>query len=209
MILLHRREAADDRNVCETRLPTVASRSEQLRLSCFFLQPAVSSHPYHYYKQLRFELTQECLLSNCGSLEIQKPSRRAGRSSDVVGRIPGGSRRCLMRKRDHSTGNRSSTVSSTCQLGIYLSAEYISMCTGTRARSFGRYADFLNAFHSRRTEVIGAGWSVEHGESTSCSRNVARRIIYLCLNSACGIRRWKKTSLVLQADHRGTGPTQV
>lgn len=154
MILLRRRKAADDRNLCETHLPTLAPSSQQLRLSRFFLQPAVSSHPYHYYKQLRFELTQECLLSNCGSLEIQKPSRRAGRSSDVVGRIPGGSRRCLMRKRDRSMGNRSSTVSSACQLGIHLSAECISMCAGTRARSFGRYADFLNAFNSRRTEVI-------------------------------------------------------
>lgn len=40
--------------------------------------------------------------------------------------------------------------------------------------------------------VVGADWFVEHRKRRLLCRNVACSIIYLCLNSACGMRSWKK-----------------
>lgn len=63
--------------------------------------------------------------------------------------------------------------------------------------------------------VGGADWSLERGRRRFLLLEFCCSIIYLCLNSACGIRRWKKKerrgeeSLILQADHREMGPTQV
>lgn len=158
------------------------------------------------------------------SLEMQKPSLHAGRPSDTVGCISGAlfvlwaPCRCLMRKKTIpptlARWEPGKQITEGCHdLPIwrnFISKVHLHVPRRTRALILDwwyctdtptpcllpRSCLFSRPDEPRSSALIGCG-NVEKALP-------ARTIIYLCFNSPCGIERWKKKFLILQADHPET-----